>query len=116
MSLTAKTQLAMALERHEVRAGEEIVREGDPADTMYVIETGELGAYVGGLRVGTLAAADHFGEVALLSGSTRTASVQADGDAAIWSLSGAQFLAALRGNSEAHAIAAAVADERRGDR
>jgi MFS family permease len=116
MSLTAKTQLAMALERHDVRAGEEIVREGDPADTMYVIETGELGAYVDGRRVRTMAAGDHFGEVALLSGSTRTASVRAEDDAAIWSLSGGEFLAALRGNSEAHAIAAAVVDERRGRR
>jgi CRP-like cAMP-binding protein len=116
MSLTAKTQLAMALERHDVRAGEEIVREGDPADMMYVIETGELGAYVDGRRVRTMAAGDHFGEVALLSGSTRTASVRAEDDAAIWSLSGGEFLAALRGNSEAHAIAAAVVDERRGRR
>jgi MFS family permease len=113
MSLTAKTQLAMALERHDVPAGEEIVREGDPADTMYVIEAGQLGAYVDGRRVHTMAAGDHFGEVALLSGSTRTASVRAEDDAAIWSLSGAEFLAALRGSSEAHAIAAAVVDERR---
>jgi MFS family permease len=104
------------LARHDVRAGEEIVREGDPADTMYVIEAGELGAYVDGRRVRTMAAGDHFGEVALLSGSTRTASVRAEDDAAIWSLSGGEFLAALRGNSEAHAIAAAVVDERRGRR
>jgi MFS family permease len=114
MSLAAKIQLAAALDRHDIAAGADVVREGDPGQTLYVIERGRLGAYVGGRRVRTMAPGDHFGEIALLAATTRTATVRAEEDATIWSLSADQFLAALRGSTQAHAIAAAVVYERRG--
>ena len=61
-------------------AGETVVTEGDPADSMYVIHEGELRAFVTGeggrvLELNTLRAGEVFGEL-MLSGERRSATVQ----------------------------------------
>jgi len=64
-----------------VPAGEHIVREGDPADAAYVLLAGRALIYktVGGQRrvLRELAAGEVFGEMAILTESPRTASVEA---------------------------------------
>jgi CRP-like cAMP-binding protein len=52
-----------------------VVREGDTADAFYVLLSGHLQAVVGGRSVGELAEGDGFGEIALLQGGRRTATV-----------------------------------------
>jgi CRP-like cAMP-binding protein/cytochrome P450 len=66
------------------RPGEEIVRQGDPADMFYVMVSGRVEVVnhrPGGedLIVGELEAGEWFGEMALLLDRTRTATVQATG-------------------------------------
>lgn len=58
-------------------AGEIVLREGDPADRFYLVRSGRLEARRDGKRVGTLETGDCFGEVALLRGGTRTATIVA---------------------------------------
>jgi HlyB family type I secretion system ABC transporter len=62
-------------------AGETIVHEGHPAGPMYVIESGRARVYrAGDGRLRSLAflrAGDYFGELSVLRGSPRTASVDA---------------------------------------
>lgn len=64
--------------------GEVIVRQGEQADTAYIIEAGYCEVFVdqGGVqnRVGRLGPGDVFGETAALSTGVRTASVVALGD------------------------------------
>ena len=63
--------------------GAVVVREGDPADAFYVLISGHLQAAVGGRPVRELAEGDGFGEIALLQGGRRTATisvVSADAD------------------------------------
>ncbi|HSL15656.1 MAG TPA: cyclic nucleotide-binding domain-containing protein [Actinomycetota bacterium] len=55
--------------------GEEVVKEGQAGSTFYVIAEGAAKAVRGGRTVGRLEAGRFFGELAVLGGTPRTASV-----------------------------------------
>jgi CRP-like cAMP-binding protein len=76
--LEQRTLEELAALGHErtVRAGEDVVREGEPADRFYVLLDGEAAVYSGERLVRTLAPSDHFGEIALLHHVPRTATVR----------------------------------------
>lgn len=81
-------RLVLASDAARFRAGETIVRAGDPGSTMYVILEGDVEivrrdrgeAHV----VSRLGAGDVFGEVAFIAGVPRTANAVAAGD--VWAL------------------------------
>ena len=52
------------------------MRQGDLADTAYVVRSGTLEVLRSGKPVGTLSPGDFFGEVALMKGTRRTATVR----------------------------------------
>ena len=77
------TGFALFGETRTLPRGAVVVREGDPADAFYVLLSGHLQAAVGGRIVRELAEGDGFGEIALLQGGRRTATitvVSADAD------------------------------------
>ena len=59
-------------------AGSTIVEEGLLGETMFVVLTGEAKVLQGKRRLGTVRPGDFFGEVALLYGAPRSASVVAE--------------------------------------
>ena len=59
--------------------GETVTKEGADAAAFYLIESGTATVTVGGAFRRTLSAGDHFGEIALIDGRARTATVTADG-------------------------------------
>lgn len=71
----------------EVPAGTRIVEHGDTASSAYFILDGSATAGIpdeGGYRgLSTMSAGDFFGEIAALTGSTRTADVVADSDTSL---------------------------------
>ena len=69
------TGFALFGETETVLRGAVVVREGDPADAFYVLLSGHLQATVGGRIVRELAEGDGFGEIALLQGGMRTATI-----------------------------------------
>ncbi len=81
-----------------VRAGDVVIRQGDPADRFYMVEAGSFvvtqgpapGAPPVVLR--HLGSNEVFGELGLLRGSPRTASVTAEADGVLLALDGPDFL------------------------
>jgi CRP/FNR family transcriptional regulator, cyclic AMP receptor protein len=61
----------------EVPAGEELTKEGRLAHEFFVIEDGAAEVRSGGERIAELGAGDFFGEIGLLEGGLRTATVVA---------------------------------------
>jgi len=63
--------------------GQDIVREGDVGQSLFIIRTGEVDVYKNRAKgeppelLATLQAGDHFGEVAVFRGVRRTATVRA---------------------------------------
>jgi MFS family permease len=94
-------RLDLAAQRAEIRnvtPGEVIIRQGDPADRFYVIVDGEFVVtqrqpeHDQPVELRRMHADEVFGEIGLLSGVPRTATVTAQAEGTLLSLSGADFL------------------------
>ncbi|HEX5503002.1 MAG TPA: ATP-binding cassette domain-containing protein, partial [Thermomicrobiales bacterium] len=88
--------VATALKPVAVEAGGVVVREGEPGDRFYLVESGKLAILVerGGepRQVAQLGPGEFFGEMALLgAGGHRTATVRADTAARLWALAAEDF-------------------------
>jgi CRP-like cAMP-binding protein len=55
--------------------GTMVVREGDPGSELFIIVHGEVDVRSGARKLATLRAGTYFGEIALITGSPRTATV-----------------------------------------
>jgi len=59
----------------EYPAGTLVVREGEPGSELFIIVDGEVDVRSRARKLATLPAGNYFGEIALITGSPRTASV-----------------------------------------
>ena len=97
--------------RIELAAGDWLFREGDSADAMFVVLSGRLEVVLDDVAVRELGPGAELGELALLTGGRRSASVRARRDSALLTLSRAQFMGTLEGSSTtAVAVATALAE------
>ncbi len=92
--------------------GDVVVRQGEPAEDMFVIGSGDFDAEVDGQRVRTMQQGDYFGEIGLLFGVPRTATVRCVQAGALWRLRREDFLRAVTGNSTSNEAITAIADQR----
>jgi CRP-like cAMP-binding protein len=67
--------VADSMNEANVPAGGIVTVEGGPGDGFFVIESGEAEVTIEGQPRAVMSAGDYFGEIALLLGSTRTATV-----------------------------------------
>ena len=91
-------QLAADLVHLDYADGEVVVREGEPGDRFYVVTAGTAAVSVAGVSRPSLGTGDGFGEIALLRGVPRTATVVADGPLRAVSLARDRFLSEVSGN------------------
>jgi SulP family sulfate permease len=83
-------QLAQRCTRQEVKAGHDIARQGEPSDAMHFIFQGRVGIFVGmegSVRVRSLGRHTMIGEMGLITGRPRSATIRAEVDSVLYELS-----------------------------
>ena len=109
-------ELLPQIQERTYQPGTTIIRQGEPGDSLFVIERGEVGVIddlAGGRRVGTMIANDVFGEIALLTGGPRSATAVADKETRVWILFKEQFDRLLAAAPEVAERVRNLASERR---
>jgi drug/metabolite transporter (DMT)-like permease len=89
-------KLARMAEAMDVPAGRSVVRQGADADAFFLIERGRASVRRDDRHVADLHVGDFFGELALLGGGERTASVVASSDMRVRVIPCREFARALR--------------------
>jgi hypothetical protein len=112
LSLAVIEQLAGGIEEVAYAKGTQIICQGDPGDAYYLLIDGTVEVVRDGAPVDEMGAGASFGEVALISGEPRNATVRAVEDCRIYRLEAATFLSAVTGNPYSQSAADRVAAER----
>ena len=98
----ALRRLASTLGERHAEAGEEVIRQGDEGDVVYVIAGGRASVSRNGEALRELGPGDVFGELALILDVPRTATVTAIEPVVLRTLGREPFLAAVTGNQLSH--------------
>ena len=97
----ALAALASQLAVEHADAGRTVITAGSTGDRFYLVRSGRLQAVaVDGTVLSTILAGEGFGELALLDGTPRTATVQALEDCELWSLDRPHFQRWIRDRYE----------------
>jgi CRP-like cAMP-binding protein len=80
LSKRDRQHLAKSLKERTFRSGQEIVVEGRTGVGFFIILDGKAAVTIGGELVQVLGPGDYFGELALLDGGARTATITSDGE------------------------------------
>ena len=100
LDIAALEQVAQQMTDQCYADGDVVVREGDPGDQMFLLITGTMHVYVERkgeiITFSRLQAGECFGEMALIEGAPRSATVQAEGESLCLSLSNHDFLQVLQ--------------------
>jgi putative peptide zinc metalloprotease protein len=88
--------IAVTLEPHQYAAGETIIRQGDPGDAFFIIESGKVQVWQSegeaeSQQVNALAPGQFFGEVALVTDAPRNATIIAETPCVLLSLGRRDF-------------------------
>ncbi|MEI6562993.1 MAG: mechanosensitive ion channel family protein [bacterium] len=98
-------------------AGEILCREGEPGDSFYVIRSGTVEVRIRGAdgalaTVARLSSGQFFGEMSLLTGERRSATVVAEGDVEVVRVAKQDFAALLQADAELAGQLAIVLEKR----
>jgi CRP/FNR family cyclic AMP-dependent transcriptional regulator len=94
----------------EFNAGDTVIQEGEPGDSFYVAVQGQAKVVSGGKTLHRLLPGDHFGEISLLDGRPRSASVVAETPLSLLRVQRASFLRLVKDDADlARALLASLA-------
>ena len=88
--------LAFAAERMAVEKGEFVYRAGDPADSVYVLLSGQIDVIHDRVRLARLSCGTVFGEIGVLCGRPRAKTLQAVSEASLLRIDKNLFLELLQ--------------------
>ena len=91
-------EIARLFKEHRFSKGETIVQERSAGNTLFLIESGEAGVFIGGMGRTTMKSPDYFGEVALIDEGTRMATIRASSEVVCYALTGRDFRALVEKN------------------
>ena len=91
LSPTERLALVGLLQPTHYARGSLILRQGSPADSLYLIETGQVAIEQAGQTIATLSEGDFFGEMALLASRPHHTDVRALTPTDVLALPGAEF-------------------------
>ncbi len=105
-------QIAATMRERKFAAGDTVTEEGAGGAGFFVVESGEADVSVDGQARGSIKAGDYFGEIALLTGSDRTATITAKTDMVCWGMTPWDFRPLVESNSAiAWKLLTAMADK-----
>merc|ERR1719495_1476444 len=79
--------------------GEVIIKQGNEGDNFYIIDQGEVDVYVNGEKVISIGEGGSFGELALIYGTPRAATVKASSDVKLWGIDRDSYRRILMGST-----------------
>ncbi len=92
-------QIATSMRERRVAAGEVVLEQGAGGAGFFVVDEGEADVTVDGSPVGMVGPGDYFGEIALLTGSDRTATVTATKDMVCYGMTPWDFKPLVESNT-----------------
>lgn len=108
--------LASRADEVDLGAGRTLIRQGEPADSFYVLLDGEVTVDVDGASRPAMRAGDFFGEISMLDRGPATATVVTASPVRAMVMSHAQFRDAIKGNDVLlAAVMTAMAERLRAD-
>ena len=79
-------EIAAQMRERRFAAGNTVTQEGAGGAGFFVVEEGQADVTVAGEQRGSIGPGDYFGEIALLTGSDRTATITAKTDMVCWGM------------------------------
>ena len=104
--------LANLLQPAHFARGTLIMRQGEPADALYLVESGQVMVEQGGQTLSTLGEGDFFGEIALLTNGFHGADIRAITPTEVLALPGADFHRLIEGRPDLEAQLRSVIEKR----
>ena len=107
-------QIAATMRERRFSEGDTVTEEGAGGAGFFIVESGQADIQVEGEARGTIGPGDYFGEIALLTGSDRTATIKATSDMVCWGMTPWDFRPLVESNSViAWKLLTAMADKLR---
>ena len=107
-------QIAASMRERRFSAGDAVTQEGAGGAGFFVVEEGTAEVTVAGASRGSIGPGDYFGEIALLTGSDRTATITATSDMLCWGMTPWDFRPLVESNATiAWKLLTAMADKLR---
>jgi hypothetical protein len=91
MDRRQREQVARLLKERRFAKGETVIREGTGGAAFFLIDSGEAAVSSKGAHIRSLGPGDHFGEIALIDGGPRSATVTAATDLVCYGLTFWEF-------------------------
>jgi CRP-like cAMP-binding protein len=90
--------ISRTMKERRVRAGQDVVTEGQAGVGFFIVESGEATISVQGEEVEKIGPGAYFGEIALIDHGVRLATITADTDMTCWGLSAWDFRPLVEAN------------------